>query len=319
MLSKNEQIFVYFLTVAVILAAGWFIFVAPSYNQIKTNQTILDTKQKELDKLKTELSDEAMEAIEVEIKAAYDEGIKAADVFYEEMSEYEVDQTLRQFLADVKDPLTGYKESMNINTDNMKIEGIDKTELKISLNNDKLLEYPIREESVIDASAYLGASDESNTAITDENAEAGKLTAAQLTELLMNKEPEAAIDFYEKNKAKLSPGIREAMRVMLAGTSEDVAVQTVEFKINLSSEDINALTMAAIKSPKAMYITSFAREELEIDLDKDKKEESEKIRVSAGGGEDVEIDRVYSVSTYTITMSFYCVKRPDPLPEKAKS
>jgi len=318
MLSKNEQIIVYFLTVAVILAAGWFIFVAPSYNQIKTNQNILDTKQKELDKLKTELSDEAMEAIEVEIKAAYDEGIKAADVFYEEMSEYEVDQTLRQFLADVKDPLTGYKDSMNINTDNMIIEGIDKTELKISLNNDKLLEYPIREESVIDASAYLGASDESNTAINDENAEANKLNAAQLTELLQNKETNAAIDFYEKNKAKLSPGIREAMRSLLAGSSEEVAVQNVEFKINLSSEDINALTMAAIKSPKAMYIKSFEREDLEADLDSDKKDE-ETIRVSAGGGEEVEITRVYSVSTYTITMSFYCVKRPDPLPEKAKS
>jgi len=300
MLSKQEQIIVYILTVIVIAVGGVLIFVKTPYDNIAVNKAARDAAQVQLEQLKLEYGPAAEKDLDEKIKAAYEDGDKVSEVFYDEMTEYTLDRTLRKFLEDVKDPFGGYKDSANINTDNMEIIGISTETLNLSLPEDKSPQYEIKEKSKIDTSIF-GSGNNTQTEVKEGDPE------VVLAEMLA-KERDDAIQYYEDNKEKFSPGIQEAMRQVLAGNSETVAVHSVSFKMPLSPLEVDAITMAMLKSDKAIYIKGIEIEDLEEDAEDD----SEIVVPQIGEGDDaVKLEVLQDKYMYKITFAFYCVQRMD--------
>lgn len=304
MLSKNEQIVVYIMAVLVIGIAGVLLFVMPNYKKIAVNQGIYDQKATELEDLKTRLSPAVEKELDEKIQTAYTEGDKVSESFYKEMTEYEADRTLREFLGDVKDPYD-YTTPVNINTDNMEIEGLKTSTFTVDLPKDKGVTYSIKEKSVIDTSIY-GATPETVEGAADESQ---NLSDDLLILTMLGKTREEASQFYEENKDKYSPGIQEAMRQVLAGTSETVAVQSLTFTMPLTPSEVNAIGMHALKSDKAIYIQEISREDLEEDTEEGG--EIEPITISAGGEDELEVNMIQDKYLYSITLAFYCVQRLD--------
>jgi len=308
MLSKNEQIVVYVLAVLVIGVAGVLLFVMKDYKQIAVNQATYDQKAAELEDLKTRLSPAVEAELDAKIKTAYEEGDKVSQFFNEEMTEYEADRMLRAFLADVKDPYD-YKTPVPINTDNMDIVGLATETLSIEKFKEEPITYAIKEKSNIDTSIYGNTTPETvDEAI--ENLE--NMSEDVLIMTLLSMPQEEAAQFYEDNKEKLSPSIQAAMREVLALTSETVAVQKLTFTIPLTSSEASAIAMHTLKTDKAIMINEFTFDDLQVQLDEEG-EDVPTVKIGGSGGENegIEIKVPQNVRQYTITISFYCVKRMD--------
>lgn len=96
-ISKQEQIFIIIFIVAAILGVGFFVFVLPNFNNIEVNNKSLTSAKNQYAELQKKLEHEA--TIDDEIKTAYEEGKNLADSFYDDLTTYEADEIMRQFIA----------------------------------------------------------------------------------------------------------------------------------------------------------------------------------------------------------------------------
>lgn len=95
-LSKQERIAVLVVAVIIILGLGAFLFVVPKFEAIGASNTNLANKKTELQEA---LDKAAMkDSLGEQIIEAYNQGRNIADMFFEEMQPYEVDNEVRAFL-----------------------------------------------------------------------------------------------------------------------------------------------------------------------------------------------------------------------------
>jgi len=306
MLSKNEQIVIFVLTFLVIAVAGTIFFVMPSRSAVNSNKTLRADKQAQLHQLQEDYSTGKVDQLEAEVTEAYNTGNSVSVSFYEEMSEYQADRVLRNFLKDVKDPYTDYKDSANIDTDNLVLTGLATETFALNMFVPPEITYPIKDMAQSGAAGTLPP--------IETTEDLANLTSDALILLMRGMTPAEAVTFYEENKAALSPFIQAGMREVLAGNSETVAVQKVTFKIPLTSYQANAVYMSTLRNDKAVIVDSVVLSDITPELEN----EGEGEGGEGGGGRnttitvgerEIEIKPYSPESLYEITLAFFCVER----------
>ena len=137
-ISKQERIAIICFLVAAILGVGIFVFVLPNFNKI-------DTNNKQLTAVKQEYSDilkhlEHTSTIDDEISKAYEEGKNLADTFYDDLTPYEADEIMRQFIATFNK-----QEGKNITIDGLSISPFATQTLTVSVFRSSEVTYPLKE------------------------------------------------------------------------------------------------------------------------------------------------------------------------------
>ncbi len=100
-LSKQERIAVLVIAVLIILGVGIFMFIVPKWEQVSNTQKSLDGKKAEY---QTVLDTAAKkDGLKDEVIAAYEAGRDTADMFFEEMVPYELDNETRAFIKYCQD------------------------------------------------------------------------------------------------------------------------------------------------------------------------------------------------------------------------
>lgn len=146
-ISKQEQIFIIIFIVAAILGVGFFVFLLPNFNNIDVNNKNLESTKNQYAELQAKLEHEA--TIDDEIKTAYEEGKNLADSFYDDLTTYEADEIMRQFIA----------RGENITIDGLSVSPFSTSTLSITTFTPTEITYPLKdfantvvqqEEEVID-------------------------------------------------------------------------------------------------------------------------------------------------------------------------
>jgi len=132
-ISKQEQIFIIIFIVAAIIGVGFFVFVLPNFNNIEVNNKNLTNTKNQYAELQKKLEHEA--TIDAEIDAAYEEGKNLADSFYDDLTTYEADEIMRQFLAKAKD----------VKIDGLSISPFATSTLSISVFRPTEVTYPLKD------------------------------------------------------------------------------------------------------------------------------------------------------------------------------
>ena len=132
-LSKQERILIVVFLVAAIIGVGVFVFVLPNFNMIDTNNKQLATVKKEYSDILTQLEHES--TIDTEISQAYEDGKNLAETFYNDLTEYEADEIMRQFIAKGK----------NITVDGLTISNFTTQALSVSVFTPTEVTYPLKD------------------------------------------------------------------------------------------------------------------------------------------------------------------------------
>ncbi len=109
-LSKQERIGVLIIAVVLIIGLGIWLYIVPKVQKVSQSNVTLDSKTRELQAAQDKAA--TKDDLKQQVLDAYEAGQNLADMFFEEMTPYEVDAEFRAFLdqcdADV------YVESFSI-------------------------------------------------------------------------------------------------------------------------------------------------------------------------------------------------------------
>lgn len=137
-ISKQERIAIICFLVAAILGVGIFVFVLPNFNKIDTNNKQLTAVKQEYSDILKQL--EHTSTIDDEISKAYEEGKNLADTFYDDLTPYEADEIMRQFIATFNK-----QEGKNITIDGLSISPFATQTLTVSVFRSSEVTYPLKE------------------------------------------------------------------------------------------------------------------------------------------------------------------------------
>ena len=137
-ISKQERIAIICFLVAAILGVGIFVFVLPNFNKIDTNNKQLTAVKQEYSDILKQL--EHTSSIDDEISKAYEEGKNLADTFYDDLTPYEADEIMRQFIATFNK-----QEGKNITIDGLSISPFATQTLTVSVFRSSEVTYPLKE------------------------------------------------------------------------------------------------------------------------------------------------------------------------------
>lgn len=132
-ISKQEQLFIIIFIVAAIIGVGFFVFILPNFNNIEVNNKNLASAKTKYADLQKKLEHEA--TIDDEIRAAYEEGKNLANSFYDDMTTYEADEIMRQYIARGKD----------ITIDGLNISPFSTSSLSITTFTPTDVTYPLKD------------------------------------------------------------------------------------------------------------------------------------------------------------------------------
>lgn len=132
-ISKQERILIIVFLVAAIIGVGIFVFVLPNFNKIETNNKQLAAVESELQEINTHL--DHAQTIDGEISQAYEDGKNLADTFFDDLTEYEADEIVRQFIASGTD----------ITVDGLSISPFSTRTISISVFKPTEVTYPLKE------------------------------------------------------------------------------------------------------------------------------------------------------------------------------
>ncbi len=96
-LSKQERIGVLIIAVILILGLGIWLYIVPKVQSINQSNVALDSKRQEL--VAAQQKAATKDDLKTQVLAAYDKGENLANMFFEEMTTYELDEEFRTFLA----------------------------------------------------------------------------------------------------------------------------------------------------------------------------------------------------------------------------
>lgn len=132
-ISKQERILIVVFLVAAIIGVGVFVFVLPNFNKISANNKQLATAKQEYSNVLSQLEHES--TIDTEISQAYEDGKNLAETFYSDLTEYEADEIMRQFIAKGK----------NITVDGLNVSPFTTQSLSVSVFTPTEVTYPLKD------------------------------------------------------------------------------------------------------------------------------------------------------------------------------
>lgn len=136
-LSKQERIGALVIVVIIILVVGVFMFIKPRFETIGASKQTLENKQQEL--VVAQQKAATKDPLKEQVIAAFDEGETLADMFFEEMTAYEVEAEFRDFLAQLD------KETCNVVVNSLTVsEPYVATLAPIFVNEDEI-SYKLKE------------------------------------------------------------------------------------------------------------------------------------------------------------------------------
>lgn len=100
-LSKQERIAAIVVIVLIVIVAGVFMFIKPNIETIIATKNTLTTKENEFKAAEEKAA--TKDDLKKQVLDAYNEGKNMADMFFPEMTSYELDNEFRTFLQKVKD------------------------------------------------------------------------------------------------------------------------------------------------------------------------------------------------------------------------
>ncbi|MBE6901440.1 MAG: hypothetical protein E7478_03110 [Ruminococcaceae bacterium] len=135
-LSKQERIGVLIIAVAIIIGLGIFFFIVPKFKEVGVNKALLESKQVEYQAAvdKSNLKD----GLKNDVIAAYEEGRDLADMFFEEMTPYELDAEVRTFLEYAK------KNDHNVVVESVNVSPASTATLSVSFFEESELTYELK-------------------------------------------------------------------------------------------------------------------------------------------------------------------------------
>lgn len=134
-ISKQEQTFIIFFIVAAILGVGFFMYVLPNINAIDVNKNHLQSKKSEYTKMQDEIEKGAN--LKEQIEQAYQESKNLSASFYDDLTTYEADEIIRQFIANGK----------NITIDGLSVSPFSTSTLSISVFRPTEVTYPLKDDA----------------------------------------------------------------------------------------------------------------------------------------------------------------------------
>lgn len=132
-ISKQERILIVVFLVAAIIGVGIFVFVLPNFNKISANNKQLAAAKQEYSDILSQLEHES--TIDTEISQAYEEGKNLAETFYDDLTEYEADEIMRQFIAKGK----------NITVEGLTVSPFSTQSLSVSVFTPTEVTYPLKD------------------------------------------------------------------------------------------------------------------------------------------------------------------------------
>ncbi len=147
-LSKQERIAVLVIALIILLGLGIFFFIVPKFQAIGESSASLIVKQQELQTATDRAA--TKEQLGNDIINAYNEGRNVADMFFEDMTPYEADAAVREFLdfcknVEVKDDQGNViKKKLNVSVDSLTVSEPSVSTLGVSFFSEPTVEYDLK-------------------------------------------------------------------------------------------------------------------------------------------------------------------------------
>ena len=135
-LSKQERIGVLIIAVVIIIGLGIFFFIVPKFEEVGISKGTLESKQSEYQAAVDKAS--LKDGLKDQVIAAYEEGRDLADMFFEEMTPYELDAEVRLFLENAK--AAGH----NVVVESLSVSEPSTGTLSVSFFNETELNYDLK-------------------------------------------------------------------------------------------------------------------------------------------------------------------------------
>ncbi len=283
--NKEKGILAVFLAI-VIMAVGAFMLVVPEYQKIDGNKASLEDAKVRRDQLYNNLTRES--TIDQELKDALEAAKEYSRYFYDDMTTYQADETFREIL-----------KNGGISTDSLRIGEFTTSTLSLSTFVKTFVTYPLKE--------YSGYQETADSVLNqyelnyDEN---GNII-----------EDEAFMAIYEELSSKL---LKDLKRLQLSAENQTIGSITADFSVTCTRQQyldfldyVHALERATyIHSAEINYTKASVSAETEAPVIAPIMDENgNPIPVQpAAPNPDDNIVKDTDESTYSITMTLYCVK-----------
>lgn len=147
-LSKQERIAVLVIALIILLGLGIFFFIVPKFQAIGESSASLVSRQQELQAATERAA--TKEQLGNDVINAYNEGRNVADMFFEDMTPYEADAAVREFLdycknVEVKDDQGNViKKKLNISVDSLTVGEPTVSTLGVSFFSEPTVDYDLK-------------------------------------------------------------------------------------------------------------------------------------------------------------------------------
>ena len=147
-LSKQERIAVLVIALIILLGLGIFFFIVPKFQAIGESSAALISRQQELQAATERAA--TKEQLGNDVINAYNEGRNVADMFFEDMTPYEADAAVREFLdycknVEVKDDQGNViKKKLNISVDSLTVGEPAVSTLGVSFFSEPTVDYDLK-------------------------------------------------------------------------------------------------------------------------------------------------------------------------------
>lgn len=145
-LSKQERIGLMIIVAVVILALGAFLMVKPKIEETIRNMEAMEAAKKDFEEKKAKADTKG--PLREQIMVAYEEGVENADMFFEEMKPYEVDNMFREFLEKrkyTKPGKTSPEDKAKILVEDLKVSEPGTETLAAIFPQTEEVTYPLKE------------------------------------------------------------------------------------------------------------------------------------------------------------------------------
>lgn len=147
-LSKQERIAVLVIALIILLGLGIFFFIVPKFQAIGESSASLVARQQELQAATERAA--TKEQLGNDVINAYNEGRNVADMFFEDMTPYEADAAVREFLdycknVEVKDDQGNViKKKLNVSVDSLTVSEPSVSTLGVSFFSEPTVDYELK-------------------------------------------------------------------------------------------------------------------------------------------------------------------------------
>ncbi len=307
-LSKQERIGVLIIAVVIILVLGVIFFVVPKFDEVGASRVNLENKQKEYQAAVDKAA--GRDGLKQSIIDAYEKGRDSADMFFTEMTPYELDNEVRAFIDYCK------KNKLEILVEDMTVTQAGVEALSISFFEDTpTAQYDLKiyaQQGQAQTEEQIAAANRKNILMsalaTSQNVAASKASFQFAT--LSAEDYIKFVDLVNNyEKTENGKKIRKALTV----NGLNIAYEDVMEEYADIMDEIEADVLSDVDG----VLKDYAKEhDFEADIDENKDKPADGNTPAAGtdaNKEDEDEDDKKGIEdilqTYSVTLTFYCVER----------